>query len=176
MRMTVKTIKNGGLTMRKDYAYPEGKADVVWSEDDIQYSVMKHPSMNHYCGYCRFEERPTIEQEYSGILNYVPVHGGLTYARQEEDGTMVYGFDCAHAGDELKPELMDISWLKEECRRMALGIQIATKYEEKYLTSKSDEGKAETLDAYHNELETHGIQFVLQDNFGAMIHVMFGGL
>jgi hypothetical protein len=80
--------------------YPEDKAGETWrDEGGVQYSIVRHERLNHYCGYCRFIERPVREVGYKGILTYVPVHGGITYANEDEDG-MVYGFDCAHAGDE----------------------------------------------------------------------------
>lgn len=128
----------------------------------------------HYCGYVRFETRPVKIQGYSGILTYVPVHGGITYCDEDEAG-VVYGFDCGHAGDQERPELKDMEWLGTECFKMGRAIQVAAGFEDRYEASE-DEARALVIQEYHEELLKQGIEFELMDNFGAMINVMFGKL
>ena len=169
----------------KGKIYPEDYAEVVWEKDGITYSIVKSGMghycgharfMGHYCGYARFKERPLKEKEYDGIVTYVPVHGGITFARQDERG-FTYGFDCAHAGDEYRPELKDIEWLKKECEKMAIGIKVAKEFEDRYLLAENNEKKAEIIDEYHAKLkEKHGIEFKLKDNFEAMLNALFGKL
>ena len=148
-------------------------ADVKWQRDDLEFFLNKLSF--HWCGYVRFPTRPLIEQGYSGIATYVPVHGGITFARQEGE-TMTYGFDCMHSGDETNPKLQDQNWLRAECERMALAIIQAGKFEQDYLLAATDEARSDVLTAYHNALEAEGILFDLRDNFGAMINVLFGSL
>jgi len=155
--------------------YPESKAVKVWRKGDLVFSIVKHSSMGHYCGYVRFPKRPVREKGYGGILTYVPVHGGITYAKQSEDGSMVYGFDCAHAGDSI--EKWPIEKVEKETEKMAVAIEIAKKYEKRYLRNYTAKGKAKVIDEFHKELaEKHGITFKLQDNFGAMLNILAGDL
>jgi len=161
--------------------YPESKAVKVWRKGDLVFSIVKQSSMGHYCGYVRFPKRPVREKGYGGILTYVPVHGGITYAEQSEDGSMVYGFDCAHAGDFSKVCPYGKKWtleeVEKETEKMAIGIEIAKKYEKRYLRNYTAKGKAKVIDEFHKELaEKHGIIFKLQDNFGAMLNVLAGDL
>ena len=147
-----------------------------WTKDDIHFVIKQHTSLGHYCGYCTFPLRPVKEQGYRGILTYVPVHGGITLANNEEE-EMTYGFDCMHCDDDANPLMKDINWLKAECERMALAIQVAAKYEDAYLEAKDSKEKASVLDEYHKELSAHSdIKFDLRDNFGAMLSVLGGEL
>jgi len=157
--------------------YPESKAVKVWRKGNLTFSIVKHSSMGHYCGYVRFPKHPVKEKEYGGILTYVPVHGGITYAKESEDGSMVYGFDCAHAGDFSETFPYGKKWtieeVEKETEKMAIGIEIAKKYEKRYLQSYTQKGKAKVIDEFHKELaEKHGITFKLQDNFGAMLNLL----
>lgn len=164
-----------------------------WQEDGISYEIKQGcipqyemlPATTKallperwYCGYCTFSERPVVEEGYFGILTYAPVHGGITYA-EFIDGKMTYGFDCNHAGDKTKPELQDLQWLKDECRRMATAIRIAAKHEFAYLRaveSKEQEQIAAEIETYHKKLAQLGMRFVLTDNLGAMVNSLFGKL
>jgi hypothetical protein len=158
--------------------FPENKAELIWERDGITYALVKNsnPYLNHYCGYARFAERPVQEESYHGLLTYVPVHGGITFAHADDAG-MVYGFDCGHAGDDTNQQRQDIDWLKAECERMGVAIRDAAQYEPDYLAAGDDnDTKAAVIDRYHTHLrEVHGITFDLRDNFGAMLNVLFGG-
>lgn len=159
-------------------SYPEDSAEETWEADGAKFSIVFHelaPGYEHYCGYVRFPSRFTKEQRYNGILTYVPVHGGITYADEDDDGSMVYGFDCGHADDDKNPQMRDKEWLRGECQRMAQAISIAAAYEDDYLLAPSNEIKADVIDQYHQRLAEEGIEFDLHDNFGALINVMFGG-
>jgi len=141
-----------------------------WVKDGIRYSLWSGP---HYCGYCTFPKRITKESGYGGILTYVPVHGGITFAEQSEDG-MRYGFDCAHAGDDMDPKTWDEVWLVGQCELMANGIIVAAQFEDEYLLAEGDVKKrADVLDRYHASL---GASFDIRDNFGAMINLLAGEL
>lgn len=158
------------------------KAEAIhyWTKGDIAFSLRTHSlrglGYNWYCGYCQFPKRPLIATGYSEIATYVPVHGGITFAHENSDGSMIYGFDCSHAGDEDNSQLRDTTWLKAECERMAQAIQVASVYEPEYLLAATNEAKAVILYRYHVNLIDDGINFFLGDNLGAMINVMFGKL
>jgi len=160
--------------------YPEDKAVVVWKKGKVKFALVKKDSLlpsEYYCGYCIFPKRFLREKGYRGIVTYVPVHGGITYAEEREDGSMVYGFDCAHAGDEDKPELKNIEWLKKECEIMAKALKIARKYEKDYLLAMNDEEKAKVINKFLAEVkEKTGRELDVRDNFGVMLNLIFGGL
>jgi hypothetical protein len=156
--------------------YPEDKAVKNWMTDGLTFSIADCRG-HHFCGYVRFPARPLKEPGYHGIASYVPVHGGITFAEQDPDGSMVYGFDCAHADDDENPVRRDMGWLMAECERMAEGIIEAAKVEDFYLLAEGDNDKrAAILDGYHAALASKGIAFDLSDNFGSMINALFGRL
>lgn len=140
--------------------YPEEYEGVEasWNKDGAIFTILKTDSTyypNHYCGYVRFPKRPVIETSYYGILAYVQVHGGITFAEEDKDNkSMAYGFDCAHPGDDAPSSLTrNIDWLIKECYKMCTGISIAAGYEEEYLIAEeySDEQRNVT-DRYINRM------------------------
>lgn len=143
-------------------------------------------SCNHWCGYVVFPKRFLREPDCHGFVTYAPVHGGITFSEEREDGSMVYGFDCGHAGADDKPELRDEEWLLAECDRMAVALKAAVPFERQHMESEWPESgtlpkdlndkRAEIIQAYHDALKKEGCEFVLQDNFGAMINVLGGSL
>jgi hypothetical protein len=159
--------------------YPEKDAKKVWRFEELTLSIQW--VRDHYCGYVRFKERPFREKGYDGILTYVPVHGGITYADQDKQG-MVYGFNCAHCGDytgpvyEQAPEGYKV-WQEDmviaETEKLAKGLLAAVKFEKRYLTNISNKGKAKVIDEYHKEL---GEKFNVGDNFGASLKLLSGRL
>jgi hypothetical protein len=158
--------------------YPEEHEGVVetWSRDGMTFTVLRHSSFGHFCGYVRLPRRPVGEEGYRGILTYAPVHGGITFAEDEGSDGMVYGFDCGHSGDDMNPDCQDLEWAKAECYRMACGILVAARYERAFLTRETEKDKANVLARYHRALKKEGIRFDLRDNFGAMIGVLCGHL
>lgn len=119
-------------------------------------------------GYVRFEKRPVRESGCDGILNYVPVHGGITYADEDENG-MVYGFDTAHCNSDQYP-LHDPSWIKDQIKVMLDGIKKASEVEETYLLATSNEEKAKLVDAVLS------IAPDAELGFGATINLFSGSL
>jgi hypothetical protein len=176
-----------GFTIIKHVLIPPDKLAALRKENPGLYTQMRGW---HYCGYARFEYVPLALKERkrdgdihkrflpTGIADYVPVHGGITYGDiDEEDGSAVYGFDCGHVGDDAPDsKTLDLEWVGHQCDVMAFGIEIASKCEEAYNKATSNEDRGRILDAYHKELESQKIKFDLQDNFGAMINVLSGKL
>lgn len=131
----------------------------------------------HYCGYTRFPKPLLEEPHHNGIVTYVPVHGGITLATHNPDNSVTYGFDCGHADDRSNPDLQSLDWLKHECEKMAQCLALAADgYEQAYLQSQDNKSRAEVIDAYHARLKDEGVaEFVLTDNFNAMMNVLLGG-
>lgn len=146
-----------------------------WNKTDL-LPVEEWDSIRQFNGYCRFKRKPVHEEGYNGILNYVQVHGGITFC-EHKLGVSVYGFDTAHLGDEDNPLCRNIEWLEYQCLVMARGIQIAAQFEQDYLRFKERYQRAQIIDAYHTKVNRL-IQtpFQIQNNFGAMINLLFGKL
>lgn len=161
--------------MRKHLSYLEQGVVETWMKGDLLFSIVQHRS-GHYCGYVRFPRRPLREKDYHGFVTYVPVHGGITYAEPFSDGSFVYGFDCAHLNDDTDPRTKDMTWLRAECERMALGLQTASKYEKRYLQCLTNKGKARVITEFHKEMGAQGVEFDPSINVGAMLNVLEGRL
>lgn len=151
--------------------YPEKDAVYTWEKDAITFSITRHPRLGHYCGYCRFSKRPVRETGYGGIVTYVPVHGGVTYAEQDEDGSMVYGFDCAHIDSPATPSM---EWLTEQCEGMAKALKSAKLFEKRYLRCVSQKGKAQAIDDFLADIGASTKN--INGNLGALINLLSGDL
>lgn len=126
-------------------------------------------TMVGYNGYVIFPQKPVIEPGYEGILTYVPVHGGITYAEHDELGS-IYGFDTAHPRWRNEPT-RDKGWTKQQLDIMIRGILRAAALEEEYLKADGDnKRRAEIVDQIRDI--TPGAEL----NFGEMINLMFGEL
>jgi hypothetical protein len=75
----------------------------------------------HLCGYVAFPKDETPESwrgNYDAdALQYLAVHGGLTYAEVKGDWC-VFGFDCAHVDDDKNPALSDSTHVLGLTRQM----------------------------------------------------------
>lgn len=100
-------------------------------------------------GYVVWPKRPVRERDYDGIISYVPVHGGVTYAHEDETGEMVYGFDTAHGHSNRFP-INDPEWIKEQCEVLDRAIAVASEVELKYLRCITNEGKAKWAQKVRN--------------------------
>ncbi|KKL56665.1 hypothetical protein LCGC14_2243170, partial [marine sediment metagenome] len=103
-----------------------------------------------------------------GILTYVPVHGGITFARETKFGT-VYGFDTAHLDSEKLPR-DDHKWIKKQCKIMIDGILKAAEVEDNYLHCKTNKGKAKWAQMIQDINPSEGY------NFGVGIKLLSGEL
>ncbi len=169
----IAALQKENIRLRRAMAYREKS----WEQEEVVFTILR-TEMGHYCGYVTFPKRFLLEDGHEGILTYAPVHGGITLAeRDDETGEMTYGFDCMHVGDDENPLRRDLDWLTAECERMAVAIRMAQEYEKQYLQADGNEARVEIIDTYHERLhEEHGIEFYVQDNFGAMLSVMGGKL
>lgn len=146
-----------------------------WDKTDL-LPVEEWETIKQYNGYCRFKRKPVQERGYHGILDYVPVHGGITYC-EHKLGVSTYGFDTAHSGDDENPLCRNVEWVEYQCLVMARGIQIAAQFEKDYLRFKDNDCRAVVLSRYHARLDRLiSTPFNLGNNFGAMINVLFGRL
>ena len=158
--------------------YIKSKAIEQGLIDGHEYWVVAHPLMESkymgrlevgYNGYVLFAERPVKEPDYNGILTYVPVHGGITYAEQDELG-MVYGFDTGHCDSGIFP-IREPAWIKEQCEIMLKGILLAATLEDEYLLAEGDNEKRAEICQKVADLQPEHSR-----NFGVMVNLLGGRL
>jgi len=135
--------------------------------DGHEYWIVPGPSEGKN-GYIVFKKRPVREYGYNGILSYVPVHGGITYADESNIG-MVYGFDTAHHNSHEFPR-DDNHWIKGQIEIMLKGIKRAAEVENKYLRCVSNKGKAKHCQYVADAAPDQEM------GFGAMINMLSGEL
>ena len=142
-----------------------GKGEI----DGFPYWIAKSPygGLN---GYLYFKKRPVREKGYDGILAYVPVHGGITYATGEKDGSIVYGFDTAHCDSHDFPRF-NSEWIKGQLRIMLKGILKAKSVELKYLKAIKQNTKAKYADMVWRG-EEHNNTY----NFSILLNLLSGKL
>ena len=158
--------------MSEKELYPDSKAVYKWQYKDVVCYLLKHP-MGHYCGYARFSERPVKHSGCDGIMDYIPVHGGITFTNNDEAG-YVYGFDCAHYNDENNPLTHDLDWLKGQCHTMADAIKCIVEFEDAYLLADGDnEERLKILEAFQDKL---GKNIVPTNSVGVMLNILSGKL
>lgn len=154
--------------------YPESNALESKSRDKWVSIVVRHQSLGHLCGYVRFPRRPLLTDGYNGAATYIPVHGGITFAKEDEAG-YVYGFDCGHFGDDRDPNCQDIEWVFSEVDKMAGAILLLRSggFERRYRQCSTNKGKGKVLTEYEEAL---GYRIDVHDNFGVMINLLSGEL
>ncbi len=71
-----------------------------WTDEATGYKcrIKRHPMHLHLCGYVGVPETHRAFGVGYDSVN-APIHGGLTYSDEQEDGYWWFGFDTAHAGD-----------------------------------------------------------------------------
>lgn len=71
-----------------------------WTDEATGYKcrIRRHPTNLHLCGYVGVPESHRAFGAGYDSVN-APVHGGLTYSDEEDDGYWWFGFDTSHAGD-----------------------------------------------------------------------------
>jgi hypothetical protein len=135
--------------------------------EDLEWFIIAGP-FKGLNGYIVFPKRLTIETGYNGLLEYIPVHGGITFAHEYEDG-MVYGFDTAHYDSEEKPH-DNAEWIKGQISIMARGVKLAAELEPQYLLARTNEEKQpicqKIIDLNPDDWK----------NFGVMVNILSGEL
>lgn len=93
-------------------------------------------ALNGYVVFPRRHAPVRMGPRATGILEYVPVHGGITYAVKDSLGC-VFGFDTAHHDSPGLPT-HDKKFIQWQCRLMYEGLVIAGKIEDDYARAKGN--------------------------------------
>jgi len=81
----------------------------IWRENKMVVRYARG-DLSYLCGYVEFPKSQIPERWWDDFtaegLKYLSVHGGITHVATDET-TVVFGFDCAHAGDDDRPDLQN---------------------------------------------------------------------
>ena len=81
----------------------------IWRENKMVVRYVRG-DLSYLCGYVEFPKSQIPERWWDDFtaegLKYLRVHGGITHVATDET-TVVFGFDCAHAGDDDRPDLQN---------------------------------------------------------------------
>lgn len=82
----------------------------IWRENKMVVRYVRG-DLSYLCGYVEFPKSQIPERWWDDFtaegLKYLRVHGGITHVATDET-TVVFGFDCAHAGDDDRPDLQNL--------------------------------------------------------------------
>lgn len=154
--------------MKDKFKWLYDKAVEIGEIGEYKYFIVPAPMEGALNGYIMFDKKPVKECGYSGIISYVPVHGGITYCEHDENCS-VYGFDTLHYNSEQFPRT-DTNWIKQQIEIMLNGIIKAAEVETKYLKCVSNKGKAKYCQMVSD------IAPETEYNFGVMINLLSGKL
>ncbi len=108
--------KNGTQCCLKHNQYPE-----EFIEEANQRDKDFGGPFTRYEWHCGYVALPGLETDLTEMKAYeldVDVHGGITFMKNEE-GAMVFGFDCNHLGDINREKVSNLEWLTNETEKMA---------------------------------------------------------
>lgn len=132
----------------------------------------KYPGLRQLSGlngYACFPAKPVKEPDYDGILSYIPVHGGITYAHHDELGS-VYGFDTGHIDSDYVQRI-DSTWIFSQCEVMIRAIKLAATLEDQYLLAEGDNAKRAEICQQICDIQPSQSQ-----HMGVMLHLLGGQL
>jgi hypothetical protein len=131
---------------------------------------VKFADGRHLCGYTAFEKTQIpaawLGNEGADALQYLDVHGGITYADADDDYA-IFGFDCAHAGDADRVEFSDHVFVLTLAKRMRQQMEEYAKRIEEW-RSADRAGRIRIIEEIRGN-SSEGL------GFGALIDAIGGG-
>ena len=101
---------------------------IYTAQNGVQYNchIKRNSVLLSLCGYVIVERGNLLYGKDYSDLNFINVHGGLTYGLTKEEHT-VYGFDCGHWGDgyfslhsnNSSGVYRNMRYVQDECNKMA---------------------------------------------------------
>jgi hypothetical protein len=123
-------------------------------------------------GYVAFPKRaaPRLPPGTGNIVQYIPVHGGVTWARKDSY-MAVWGFDTMHVYSERQPRT-DKDWIRANCWLLYRGLLLAAKRWPEFRRA-SQRRRAEMVEEL---LDLVGEQPLMEKlGFEAMVGMFLGG-
>lgn len=94
---------------------------------NTQRSFASQFPYGYYCGYVYTTTNIVLNRD---AVSIIPVHGGVTFMEKVDGGGMLYGFDCAHNGDNLNINTRDLNWLRNQALVLSIGLEVLSRYED----------------------------------------------
>jgi hypothetical protein len=150
--------------------YSPMREEALRMQKDPRISHLFNP--NALNGYVVFLKRhaPSIPSGMNNIVQYIPVHGGITYARKDSYAA-VWGFDTAHCNSNDYP-IDKIEWIMNECNNLLLGLLLAEKLWPEFKQA-TNERKAQIADELLN-ITDPGAPLTDKLGFNALLNTLFG--
>jgi len=146
------------------------KVNLLDKDKDVP-NFLEYLKKGHLCGYVALKKGQVPEEwlgNYSAdALQYLSIHGGITFCEIYED-YVVFGLDCAHAGDEEREELRDPMYVMGLVEDMEQQLLEYTKVIKKWRRS-SREKRIKMIDKIRNKSK-----YFKGLGFGAMIDMLGG--
>jgi hypothetical protein len=134
--------------------------------------TMKFGDPDALNGYVAFPKRraPKLPHGTGNIVQYMPVHGGITLARKDSY-MAVWGFDTMHCDSEKQPRT-DQDWIRANCWVLYRGLVLAEKLWPEFRRAPQHR-RAELAQQLLDLIEEQPLMEKL--GFEAMIGTFFGG-
>lgn len=134
--------------------------------------ITKHMDPDALNGYVAYPKRhaPRLPQGTGNIVQYIPVHGGVTYACKDSF-MAVWGFDTMHAGSEEHPR-SDRDWIRAHCWLLYRGLMLAEQLWPEFRRA-SQERRAELVEQLLALVEERALPDKL--GFQALMGLVLGG-
>lgn len=85
----------------------------------------------HLCGYVAIQKNKIPVAWYNDydadVLQFLNIHGGITFI-EEKDECIIFGLDCAHAGDESDDKYIDENYVMKLVEQMEQQILLFAEY------------------------------------------------
>lgn len=94
------------------------------AELPLTMQIADPDALNGYVAYPK-RRAPRLQRGTGNIVQYIPVHGGVTYERKDSF-MAVWGFDTGHCDSEKQPRT-DQAWIRANCWILYRGLMLAEK-------------------------------------------------
>ncbi|HEY1897029.1 MAG TPA: hypothetical protein VGG62_12180 [Terracidiphilus sp.] len=124
-------------------------------------------------GYVAFPKRhaPRMPITTGGIVKYIPVHGGATWACKDATAA-VWGFDTMHAGSE-NVERTNQDWIRYQCHVLHHGLEIAEELWPKFKRATQAQRAEMAQQLFDIDVAASG-RTTDRLGFEAMLGILFG--
>ncbi len=128
-------------------------------------------TVGHFCGYVALP-KDKVPPEWHGnydadALQYLNIHGGITYCEVNDD-YIIFGFDCAHAGDETDPNMQSVDCVMKLVEDMEKQLVMYAEVIDEFRSADKDRA-IEIIESIRQVSKTNN-----KPGFGMMIDMLNG--
>ena len=123
-------------------------------------------------GYVLFPKRHAPRVASKGLVDFIPVHGGVTY-QVKDRAAAVWGFDTNHGGISEKVPRDNVDWVAGQCQLLYTGLITAHEYEREYRRA-GRKRRVEIAQFLIQTLDDGRVNLADRLGMGALIPLLFG--